>query len=425
MAYEITTQYMPRFIIKGGQKLKGEIRVNGAKNAALKIIAASLLSDEEITINNVPDIEEVNRLLELCVEVGSKVERIDDQVVMKTEKILSDNLNPELVKKIRAAVLLIGPILIKRGEVRLPHPGGCAIGERPIDIFVDGFKKFGVEVEESDHDYYFKAKKLKGMTFVFPKISVTATEVLMMSATLAEGTTILKNCACEPEIPALAEYLNSVGAKITGAGTHTIQIEGVAKLSAGTYEVIPDRVEAGGFAILGALCGDPIRVTNCRPEHLEALWCMFDKMGIEYKLGHDWVEVAQPKKLNSVDVVTHEYPGFITDLQQPFTVLLTQATGISLVHETIFEGRLFYTDKLKQMGANIIMCDPHRVIVNGPSVLYGRHLESPDLRAGFALVMAGLIAQGETLIDNIYQIDRGYEKIEERLKKIGAQIERI
>jgi UDP-N-acetylglucosamine 1-carboxyvinyltransferase len=416
---------MPRFIIQGGQKLKGEIRVNGAKNAALKIIAASLLSDQEITIKNVPNIEEVNRLLELCVEVGSLVERNGETIKMKTEKILSNELNPELVKKIRAAVLLIGPILIRKGEVKLPHPGGCAIGERPIDIFVDGFKKFGVEVVEGNHDYYFKANKLTGMTFIFPKISVTATEVLMMSATLAAGTTILKNCACEPEIPALAEYLNNVGAKISGAGTHTIVIEGVSKLSAGTYEVIPDRVEAGGFAILGALCGDPIKITNCRPEHLEALWCMFDKMGVEYKLGQDWVEVKQPKNLNAVDVVTHEYPGFITDLQQPFTVLLTQAEGISLVHETIFEGRLFYTDKLKQMGANIIMCDPHRVIVNGPKQLTGRHLESPDLRAGFALVMAGLIAKGETQIDNIYQIDRGYEKIEERLKNIGAKIERV
>ena len=416
---------MPRFIIQGGQKLKGEIRVNGAKNAALKIIAASLLSDEEITIKNVPNIEEVNRLLELCVEVGSLVERNGETIKMKTEKILSNELNPELVKKIRAAVLLIGPVLIRKGEVKMPHPGGCAIGERPIDIFVDGFKKFGVEVIEGDHDYHFKAKKLIGMTFVFPKISVTATEVLMMSATLAEGTTILKNCACEPEIPALAEYLNNVGAKISGAGTHTIVIEGVSKLSAGTYEVIPDRVEAGSFAILGALCGDPIKITNCRPEHLEALWCMFDKMGVEYKLGQDWVEVKQLKNLNAVDVVTHEYPGFITDLQQPFTVLLTQAEGISLVHETIFEGRLFYTDKLKQMGANIIMCDPHRVIVHGPSILYGRHLESPDLRAGFALVMAGLAAKGETQIDNIYQIDRGYEKIEERLKNIGAKIERV
>ncbi|MBU3935759.1 UDP-N-acetylglucosamine 1-carboxyvinyltransferase, partial [Patescibacteria group bacterium] len=280
---------MSKFIIKGEQVLRGEIKVNGAKNAALKIIAASLLSEEEITINNVPNIEEINRLLELCESMGSEVNRIDGQIKMKTEKIKDANLNPDLVKKIRAALLLIGPILIRKGEVRLPHPGGCAIGQRPIDIFIDGFRKFGAKVEENENDYYFKADRLEGMEFVFPKISVTATEVLMMTATLARGKTVLKNCACEPEIPALAEYLNRVGARIFGAGTHTIVIEGVDKLGAGVYEVIPDRVEAGSFAILGALCGDPIKVTGCRPDHLESLWCMFDKMGVEYKLGDDFV----------------------------------------------------------------------------------------------------------------------------------------
>jgi UDP-N-acetylglucosamine 1-carboxyvinyltransferase len=247
----------------------------------------------------------------------------------------------------------------------------------------------------------------------------------MMTAALANGKTVLKNAACEPEIPALAEYLNRCGAKISGAGTHTIVIEGVDKLGAGVYEVIPDRVEAGSFAILGALCGDPIRVTNCNPEHLEALLVMFDKMGVDYKTGADWLEVSHGKKMTAVDIVTHEYPGFMTDLQQPFTVLLTQATGVSMVFETIFEGRLFYVDKLIQMGAHIIICDPHRIIVNGPSQLVGRRLESPDLRAGFALVLAGLIAAGETVIDNIYQIDRGYEKIEERLRALGAEIERV
>ncbi len=417
---------MSKFLIQGGNLLKGEISVNGAKNAALKIVAASLLSTEKITINNVPDIEEINRLLELCESVGSTVERNGNSVEIQTQEIQTTDLSPELVKKIRAAVLMIGPVLLRKGEVRLPHPGGCAIGQRPIDIFVDGFKAFGVEVRENDDHYHFRInEELQGATFVFPKISVTATEVLMMTATLIPGKTVLKNSACEPEIPALAEYLNRCGAKISGAGTHTIEIEGVKKLSAEVYEVMPDRIEAGSFAILGALCGDPIRVTNCCPEHLESLWVMFDKMGIDYELGKDWVEVCKSKNVKAHDIITHEYPGFTTDLQQPFTVLLTQAEGTSLVHETIFEARLFYTDKLKQMGAKIIMCDPHRVIVNGPSELYGRHLESPDLRAGFALVLAGLIAHGETTIDNIYQIDRGYQKVEERLSALGANIKRV
>jgi len=416
---------MPKFVIEGGQKLRGEIKINGAKNAALKIIAASLLSSDKILIKNVPDIEEVNRLLELCQTVGTEISRDGETLTMQTEKITDISLDPELVKKIRVALLLIGPILARCGEVKLPHPGGCAIGQRPIDIFIDGFKKLGAEVIENDNHYHFKAKKLVGAKFVFPLVSVTATEVLMMAATLAEGTTILKNTACEPEIPALAEYLNSVGAKISGAGTNTITIEGVAKLGASEFTVMPDRVEAGSFAILGALCGDPIRVTNCEPEHLDALWVMFDRMGVPYTIGKDWVEVRAVENLKAVDIVTHEYPGFITDLQQPFCVLLTQAIGMSLVHETIFEGRLFFTDKLKQMGAQIIMCDPHRVIINGKTQLYGRSLESPDLRAGYALVLAGLIAEGKTTIDNIYQIDRGYEKIEQRLRAVGANITRV
>jgi len=416
---------MPKFVIKGGKTLKGEVRVNGAKNEVLKVIAASLLSDQRITIKNAPDIEESNRLLELCQTIGSQVEKVGDIIKLTTPEINTTELDPNLVKKIRAAVLLIGPVLLRKGEVHLPHPGGCAIGQRPIDLFVDGFEKLGAKITEDECGYRFKAARLKGAVIVFPKISVTATEVLMMTATLAEGTTVLKNAACEPEIPALADYLNKCGAKISGAGTTMIIIEGVKQLAAGEIEIIPDRVEAGSFAILGALCGDPIRVTNCNPEHLEVLWAMFEKMGIPYKLGVDWIEVSKPKKLKPVDVVTHEYPGFITDIQQPFTVLLTQATGMSLVFETIFEGRLIYTDKLVQMGAKIIMCDPHRVIVNGPSKLYGRKLESPDLRAGFALVLAGLIAEGVTEIDNIYQIDRGYEKIEERLRALGADISRV
>ena len=415
---------MPKFIINGGKILKGEIPVNGAKNAALKIIAASLLSDQEITIKNVPDIEEVNRLLELCQDVGSEIRRDNGEVVMKTEKIEKINLDPELVKKIRASVLMIGPILLRKGEVRLPHPGGCAIGRRPIDLFVDGFKKFGAEVTENEDHYHFKAEKLKGAEFVFPKISVTATEVMMMSACLAEGKTVLRNAACEPEIPALAEYLNRCGAKISGAGTHTIEIEGVEKLEADVYEVLPDRVEAGSFAILGALVGGPVKVVNCQPNHLRALWAVFDKMGVDYKIGSDWFEVSKAKKLKPVDIVTHEYPGFPTDLQQPFTVLLTQSEGMSMVHETIFESRLFYTDKLRKMGASIIMCDPHRIIINGPTELYGSRLESPDLRAGFALLLAALIAEGETQIDNVYQIDRGYQQVEKRLSELGADIKR-
>lgn len=416
---------MGKFIINGGQELNGEIKVNGAKNAALKIIAASLLSEETITINNVPKIEEVDRLLELMQNLGTKVEIHENQLVLSTPKIISTDLDPELVKKIRVSVLLIGPLLARTGKVRMPHPGGCAIGKRPIDLFIDGFEKFGVKIKDGFDDYKFSVDKLQGMTFVLPKISVTVTETMMMTAVLAQGRTVIKNAACEPEIKALADYLNKCGAKISGAGTHTIVIDGVEKISAGIYDVIPDRIEAGSFAILGALVGGEIKITNCNPSHLEALWVMFDKMGVHYELGQDFIIIKKSKNLNAVNVQTHEYPGFVTDLQQPFTVLLTQANGLSLVHEVVFEGRLFYTDMLNQMGANIIMCDPHRVIVQGPTKLHGRKLTSPDLRAGFAMVLAALVAEGQTEIDNIYQIDRGYEKIEERLQELGADIKRV
>ncbi|OGF30923.1 UDP-N-acetylglucosamine 1-carboxyvinyltransferase [Candidatus Falkowbacteria bacterium RIFOXYD2_FULL_35_9] len=416
---------MSKFIITGGKRLSGEIEVMGAKNAALKILAASILSDKKMIVTNVPNIEEINRLLELMEAIGTEVHREGSTLTLQTKEIATTELDPTLVSKIRASVLLVGPLLIRSGEVRMPHPGGCAIGQRPIDLFIEGYKKLGAEIKEDNDGYTFKCKKFKGMTYIFPKISVTVTEALMMAATMAEGTTVLKNAACEPEIQVLAEYLNRVGAKIEGAGTNTIKIEGVKELTADTYEVIPDRIEAGSFAILGALIGDDIKIVNCRPDHLESLWAMFDRMGIDYQLGKDWVQVFGGVKIKAVDVQTHEYPGFVTDLQQPFTVLLTQADGMSLVHETIFEGRLFYTDMLKMMGANIIMCDPHRVIVNGPTKLYGRRLTSPDLRAGFAMVLAGLVAEGTTEIDNIYQIDRGYSQIEKRLQKLGAEIKRV
>ncbi len=417
---------MSKFVITGGKKLSGEIKVSGAKNAALKILAASLLSDQEVVINNCPNIEEVNRLLELMQSVGTEFRREGDTVIVKTEKVKSADLDADLVKKIRVSVLLVGPLLARLGEVKMPHPGGCAIGQRPIDLFVDGFKRMGADVKDDDSGYTFKVKKrLKGMTYIFPKISVTVTESLMMTAVVSEGTTVLKNAACEPEIPALAEYLNRMGAKITGAGTHTIIIEGVEKISGGTYDVIPDRIEAGSFAILGALCGEDLKVTNCRPDHMESLWTMFDRLGVNYQLGPDWVQVFGGKKYTAAEVITHEYPGFPTDLQAPFTVLLTQAEGLSMVFETIFEGRMIYTDMLNQMGAKIIMCDPHRVIVSGPTQLFGRRLTSPDLRAGFAMILAALIAEGTTEIDNIYQIDRGYANIEKRLQDVGADIKRI
>ena len=422
-----STPIMAQFCIIGQQPLSGSITVSGAKNHALKVIAASILSKEDMVITRVPVIEDVKRLLEILEHMGAEVswDTEKDTLRINTAGIKNGNLPPHLVKRIRASAVLIGPLLARFGKVEIAYPGGCVLGRRPIDLFIDGFRAMGAKVTEGAKTIRFVAKKLQGSTFFMPQISVTVTETLMMASTLAGGTTILENAACEPEIPALAAYLNKQGAKISGAGTHTIVIRGVPKLRAGECAVMPDRIEAGTFAILAAASRSNITIEKCDPAHLRALFALFDGMGIPYTLGKDWIHVDArgKKKFASVNIKTHEYPGVATDLQAPLTVLLTQCEGVGLVHETIFESRLFYLDKLNQMGAHSTLCDPHRALVQGPTVLSGRHLESPDIRAGMALVIAGLIARGETRIDNIYQIERGYARVTERLQKLGAHIQ--
>lgn len=419
---------MPKFIINGQKPLKGEISVSGSKNAALKIFPAAILTKQKIRVLNAPEIEDVSRAQEMLLALGHEVKKIKSGVVdiqYKAQKCIA--LPSELVNKFRASIMFVGPILATCGEVRFPHPGGCVIGAgtRPIDLFLDSFQKMGAKLEIRDGYYCLKAKKLKGVEIFFPKVSVTATESLMMTSCLAEGETVLKNAAMEPEIFTLAEFLNSCGAKIEGAGTSTIKIKGVKKLHGGEYKIIPDRIETGTFAMLAAASNSGnILINNCEPKHLEVLWVLFDKIGVNFVLNKNSVLIKPSKKLLACEITTHEYPGFATDLQSAYTVLMTQAYGLSLIHETIYDRRLLFTDILTQMGANIIMADPHRVVVNGPSKLYGRKLVSPDLRAGMALIIAALIAHGKTEIDNIYQIDRGYEKLEEKLKKLGADITR-
>ncbi len=417
---------MERFVIKGGRKLKGTIKVKGAKNAALKLLAACLLTDQEWTISNVPQIEDIFRLVELLKGVGVEVKNNSSGIYrIRAKNIQTTRLEPNIAQKLKGSILMAGPLLARQGEVVFPHPGGCVIGQRPRDIFLAGFEAFGAKVKTNRKGYHLTAKKLKGTKFVFPVISVTATETMILMAVLAKGKTILKNAACEPEIAALANFLNKCGAKIKGAGTPFIEIEGVNYLKGGRCRVIPDRIEAGSLIILGIASGSPIKVAGLNPEDLDVLWFLLEKAGLNFKIGKNSVIVKPSFKLKAVNLKTHEYPGFATDLQAPFAVLMTQAKGLSLIHETIFEGRLFYTDMLNQMGAKIIMADPHRVIIQGPTKLYGRYLISPDIRAGIALIIAALIAQGESIIENIYQIDRGYERIEERLSKIGADIKRL
>jgi UDP-N-acetylglucosamine 1-carboxyvinyltransferase len=323
--------------------------------------------------------------------------------------------------------MFVGPLLVRFGEVRFPHPGGCVIGAgtRPIDFFIDGFTRMGAKSAVKGNNYCLTAKKLSSCEYFFTKPSVSGTECLMMTSVLSEGTTVLKNCAMEPEIKALAEYLAAQGAKIEGAGTTTIRIRGVRKINAGNFKVIPDRIETGTFCIMAAATKSDLLIKNCIPEHVEALLGIFKKIGINYEAGKDYIHVKSCSKIYPYDIMTHEYPGFPTDLQSPYTVLMTQAEGASMIHETIYDRRLLFTDMLSQMGANITMCDPHRVVIFGPTKLYGRKLTSPDLRAGIAMIIASLIAEGKTEIDNIYQIDRGYEAIDKRLSKCGAKISRV
>jgi UDP-N-acetylglucosamine 1-carboxyvinyltransferase len=414
---------MPKFIITGGQKLSGEISVGGAKNNAQIMIPVALLSTETMTIKNVPQIDGVEKSLELMRDLGAEIKEGDHQLEINTTGLNKNELDKKIADKFRTSVMFVGPILARLGKVKFPHPGGCVIGAtgRPIDLFLEGFEALGAKVEIKNKYYHISAKKLKGGDFFFTIMSVTGTQSMIMTACLA---TTLGNCAMEPEIDALADYLNSQGAKISGAGTPTIVIEGVEKIKGGICEIIPDRIETGSFALMAAATNSEIKITNCNPEHILYLLKIFDKIGVNYEKGNNWLLMKKSGEIKSYDLKTHEYPGFSTDLQSPYVVLMTQAHGTSLIQETIYDRRLLWADMLSQMGANIIMCDPHRVSVNGPTKLYAKKLISPDIRAGIALVIAALIAEGTTEIDNIYQIDRGYEQLDVRLKKLGAAIER-
>jgi UDP-N-acetylglucosamine 1-carboxyvinyltransferase len=417
---------MPKFVIKGNQKLSGQIKVSGAKNMALKVIPAAILASGKITIKNLPNIEDVDRSLELIEELGAVIARQENSVEIQMSAEVKNELNEKLVNKFRASIMFVGPLLARYGEVKFPHPGGCVIGagDRPIDLFLEGFEALGAEVSINDRHYHIKAKKMKGAEYFFTKISVTGTESLMMTATLIPGQTILKNCAMEPEIEALANFLNTIGAKISGAGTPTIIIDGVSSLGAGECQIIPDRIETGSFAIMAAATNSEITITNCEPNHILNLLAIFKKIGIDFIQGPDYLTIKKHQGFKPYSLKTHEYPGFATDLQSPYIILMTQAQGTSLVQETIYDRRLLWTDMLSQMGADITMCDPHRVVISGPVKLHGKKLISPDLRAGIALIIAALIADSPTEIDNIYQIDRGYEKLDERLQALGADIQR-
>lgn len=419
---------MDKFIIQGGRRVHGRIGVSGAKNHALKMFAASILSDQPMRIEHVPEIQDIFRMQEILSASGVQVERVQRGTYrLQPSATMHLALSDELVPKLRASILCTGPMLARYHRVTLPHPGGCAIGKRPIDFFVHAFQSMGADYYCQGGRYHFRVGRngLHGAHYVFPRVSVTGTETLMLAAVLARGVTTIVNAAGEPEVSALAAYLNANGAKITGTGTSTITIRGVKRLRAGRCRIIPDRIETLSFLFLALATKSRLTISDCNPEHIAVPLQLLQDSGATFDLTSDSVTTHPWKRLQPLQVITREYPGFPTDGQSPLTVLLTQIPGMSSIMETIYADRLFYTDMLNRMGAHIQMHTSQYITIHGGTPLHGKAVDSPDLRAGIAMIIAGAVAHGQTEIGNVYQIDRGYEAIDERLRGIGLNIQRV
>ncbi len=410
--------------IEGGKTLSGSIRVSGAKNSAVALIPAAILASDKVTICNVPDITDTDALAEILTFLGAKVNRASESIVIDPTSIENKEIPSEISKKLRASYYFMGALLGKYKKVSMYFPGGCSIGKRPINLHLKGFESLGAKVTIEKDKYLVEADELKGCPIYLDIASVGATINIMLAAVLAKGETIIDNAAKEPEIVNVATFLNSMGARITGAGTSKIRIKGVPKLNGCFHEVIPDRIEAGTYAIIGALCGSYLKIDNVIPKHLESLLLKLEEMGVDSEVGEDYIVLNKPSSYKAVSIKTMVYPGFPTDLQQPFTVLLTQAKGTSSVEETIFENRFMHVPYLNKMGANIVTVG-NKASIKGPTPLVGCEVEATDLRAGAALVIAALIAEGETIITNVEHILRGYEEIVEKLTNVGAKIEII
>jgi UDP-N-acetylglucosamine 1-carboxyvinyltransferase len=420
---------MDKFVIRGGNPLLGTIRVSGAKNAALPAMAAALLTDETVILENIPDVRDIETTRKLLVAMGAEVElgygRAHHRTTINCKNLsTTPEASYELVKTMRASTLVIGPLVARTGCARVSLPGGCAIGARPIDLHIKGLERLGATITQ-EHGYVeARAQRLRGNRIVFDKITVTGTEDLMMAASLAEGETIMENCAREPEVSDLAALLNKMGAKIEGAGTATIRIQGVEKLRGARHRIIADRIEAGTFIIAGALTGGDLIVSGCDPRHLGVLLQKLQEVGIKIHETPDSVRVRAGESLKAVDMTTEEYPGFPTDMQAQYMALATQADGTALITENIFENRFMHAQELVRMGANIKI-EGRRAVVRGKTQLSAAAVLASDLRASASLVLAALVADGETIIDRVYHIDRGYERIEEKLRGVGAQMKRI
>jgi UDP-N-acetylglucosamine 1-carboxyvinyltransferase len=420
---------MDRIIIQGGKRLAGEVSVSGSKNAALPVLMSSLLTSEPCTYQRVPHLADVRTTLKLLSGLGDKNDNQSwlngaDDLTLQANRIDKLEAAYELVKTMRASFLVLGPLVTRFGRARVSTPGGCAIGARPINIHLKGLEALGATIEQSHGYVEAKATRLRGAKIHLDLPSVGATENLMMAATLAEGTTTIENAAKEPEIDDLASVLNEMGARVHGAGTNILQIDGVDILHGTTHRIIPDRIEAGSFVIAAAITGGDVLVRGARADHLEAFLVKLKEAGVDYTTGDDGIRVQRNGKINSIDVTTLPYPGFPTDLQAQMMALMAVADGVSVVTETIFENRFMHAQELDRMGAQIKL-EGNRAVVHGVRELSGAPVMASDLRASVALVLAGLVANGNTEVSRVYHLDRGYEQIEKKLSRLGAQIERV
>ena len=417
---------MDRLIIKGGVKLEGEIRISGAKNAVLPIMAATLLADDPVTIRNIPHLHDVTTTMELLGRMGVLLtvnEKMDIEVDARPIKSLYAPY--ELVRTMRSSILVLGPMLSRFGRADVSLPGGCAIGSRPVNLHIKGLQAMGADIEVENGYIKARVDRLKGARLVMDIVTVTGTENLMMAATLADGETVIENAAREPEVTDLANCLIAMGAEITGAGTDTIRVNGVERLSGTDYCVLPDRIEAGSYLVAAAITGGHIKVKDTRPDTMDAVLQALREAGAEITVGEDWIELdMHGKRPRAVNVHTAPYPAFPTDMQAQFTALNVIAEGAGTITETVFENRFMHVQEMQRMGARIQL-EGNTAISSGVDKLAGAPVMATDLRASASLVLAGLVAEGETIIDRIYHIDRGYERIEEKLAQLGADIRRV
>jgi UDP-N-acetylglucosamine 1-carboxyvinyltransferase len=416
---------MDKIRVAGGRPLEGTVRISGAKNASLPELCAALLSDEPVVLSNVPEVRDIRTMGRVLSAIGAEVQfRVGGTVEVQAGTLTSVEAPYELVKTMRASVLVLGPLLAREGRARVSLPGGCAIGARPINLHLQALERMGAAISV-DHGYVdARAERLHGAEVYFDTVTVTGTENVLMAASRAEGITVLRNAACEPEVVDLAALLTSMGAKIEGAGTPTIRIEGVEALHGARHTVVPDRIETGTYVAACALAGGEIEIRACHPPHLRAVLDKFRETGVRIEEGPDNLRVRAPRVIRAANVTTLPYPGFPTDMQAQYMTLMTQATGVSTITESIFENRFMHVAELQRMGASVRESG-RTALVTGPTALSGAQVMATDLRASASLVLAGLAAGGETIVDRVYHLDRGYYRIDEKLRGLGADIERI